>query len=332
MTECSRNLAVYDRTQQGAWPAGRLSGIDVSDAFPEGAAGPSLYLPVLRGDAVLVVLHVVDPRSYRLWIDGGAASVDLAFGPGEMTEFAMPAVSRPAVSGQWFHFYVPRNGTLGPLGTEERHLPFPPSLRISDAIDQRLGECLVKAVRLAAASDPLIHDHLLKTLLECLLLSLKRHASRMPVTACAPGLVQRGGLAPWQVRRAKQIMDEKLEEAVAIEELAAACRLSKSHFARAFKVTTGQSPHRWHLGHRVDRAKRLMVESDQSLADIALVCGFADQSHFAKVFSRFVGFPPGTWRRAQERAVTPALPDMPIGGRPAGNDNIRERPLASAHQ
>jgi AraC-like DNA-binding protein len=324
MIEGSRNPAVYDGAHD-SWPAGEFSNIDVCRALPKRPrpephaaheiGGRSPCLPVLRRDAVLIVLHIRDFRSCRLWIDGSAEPVDLTFGPGEPG--AALALSRPGASGRWLHFHVPRHGASDtPLRQESRSdpLPYPPSVRISDAVDHRLGECLIKAMRLAVSTDEPLHRHLLKTLLECLLLSLNGYVPRI-AAASAPVPPQRGGLAPWQVRRVQQIMDEKLEEAVAIDELAAACRLSKSHFARAFKVTTGQSPHRWHLAHRVERAKCLMIESDQSLADIALVCGFADQSHFAKVFSRFVGLPPGTWRRAQERA-------LPSDIRMA-NDNVR---------
>jgi transcriptional regulator GlxA family with amidase domain len=108
----------------------------------------------------------------------------------------------------------------------------------------------------------------------------------------------RGGLAQWQVRRAKQIMSAHLEGKIAIGEVAEACRLSQSHFTRAFKATTGRPPHRWLLEYRVERAKHLLTESDHRLADIALSCGFADQSHFVRVFSQIIGITPGAWRRA----------------------------------
>jgi transcriptional regulator GlxA family with amidase domain len=118
---------------------------------------------------------------------------------------------------------------------------------------------------------------------------------------------ERGGLAPWQLKRAKHIMSENLDSAIQVDELAEACRLSVSHFARAFKVTTGQSPHRWLLGYRVERAKRLLLESKLPLTNVALACGFADQSHFARVFSRIAGAAPGAWRRAVRSPTDAAL-------------------------
>jgi len=341
MVECVRNLPVHNQAQ-AAWsprtfPDAVVSGASANTRLPEFDAvakrgGDILHLPVLRKDAVLVVLQIPDFRSCRLWIDGSTTPVEFTFGSAR--EIAASGGNAPSLpnspglpntSGRWFHFHVSRKGSAAPLNEAPRPaspLPYPPSVLISDAIDPRLGECLVAAMRPIGGADKRLNERLLETLLECLLLSLHVHVARPQMRTGAPATAKRGGLAPWQVRRAQQIMSEKTEGPVSIEELAAACRLSQSHFARAFKVVTGQAPHRWHLGYRVEQAKQLMIESDRSLADIALSCGFADQSHFAKIFSRFVGSPPGAWRRAQYRVMTPAPSDMRVSTRhSAGNDN-----------
>jgi AraC-like DNA-binding protein len=107
----------------------------------------------------------------------------------------------------------------------------------------------------------------------------------------------RGGLAPWQVRRAKEMLMEHLEEDISLSEVARGCKLSVSHFARAFRQTTGLPPHRWLVSRRVDRAKGLLRQSKESMAEIALRCGFSDQASFARAFKRVVGKTPGEWRR-----------------------------------
>ena len=111
----------------------------------------------------------------------------------------------------------------------------------------------------------------------------------------------RGGLAPWQERRAKELMSTHLGREISLAFVASECRLSVSHFARSFKQCTGKPPHRWLLENRVDRAKELLIDAELPLAEIALECGFSDQSHFTRVFSRTVGTSPGTWQRLRLR-------------------------------
>ena len=107
-----------------------------------------------------------------------------------------------------------------------------------------------------------------------------------------------GTLAPWQLRRINDAMGCQLEADVSLRDLAAVCGLSVSHFVRAFKGSTGDPPHRWMLRHRIERSKSLLNHTEGTLAEIAISCGFADQSHFTRVFKSFVGATPGAWRRA----------------------------------
>jgi AraC-like DNA-binding protein len=107
----------------------------------------------------------------------------------------------------------------------------------------------------------------------------------------------RGGLAPWQMKRAEEKLAADLAGNVSLAELAAHCGVSVGHFARAFRRSTGLSPHQWLLRHRVDEAKGLMRNRTLSLSEVALTCGFVDQSHFTRVFTRQTGISPGAWRR-----------------------------------
>jgi AraC family transcriptional regulator len=109
----------------------------------------------------------------------------------------------------------------------------------------------------------------------------------------------RGGLAPWQERRAKAMLAENLSGNVRLASLASACRLSASHFSLAFRQTVGYPPHQWQMRQRVEHAKHLLVSSCQPISDIALAVGFADQSHLTRVFSQLVKTSPAAWRRAQ---------------------------------
>ncbi len=82
-----------------------------------------------------------------------------------------------------------------------------------------------------------------------------------------------------------------------IAEVARACGVSRGYFIQGFKEATGQTPHRWVMSQRTEQARDMMLKTRSSLADIALACGFADQSHFTRVFSRATGMSPGSWRR-----------------------------------
>jgi AraC-like DNA-binding protein len=106
-----------------------------------------------------------------------------------------------------------------------------------------------------------------------------------------------GRLSRRQEERAKEILQIRMGGEISIAEVAKECGLSRSYFIKAFKETTGKTPHQWHLDHRVERVKELLAQNDTPLAEIAVICGFADQSHLTRVFGSATGMPPGAWRR-----------------------------------
>ena len=111
----------------------------------------------------------------------------------------------------------------------------------------------------------------------------------------------RGGLAPWQLRRAYEFIDANLSGDLSISDVAQQCGLSSSYFTRAFRRESGLPPHRWLMKRRMQRAKELLREPGLRLAEIAQMCGFADQSHFTRVFSQSENCSPGRWRRLHRR-------------------------------
>jgi len=123
------------------------------------------------------------------------------------------------------------------------------------------------------------------------------HAA-VPVT---PPPRANGALAPWQERKAKALLAAHLADDISIVDVARACGLSRSHFCKVFKQATGQSPYAWLTQYRISTAQSLLRSTQQPLAEIALACGFGDQSHLTRMFSRVVGTPPGSWRRSLAR-------------------------------
>ena len=107
----------------------------------------------------------------------------------------------------------------------------------------------------------------------------------------------RGGLAPWQENRAKSYIDANLDQLIRVTDLASTSRLSVRYFSIAFKQSFGLSPNMFILVRRIEHAKILMSSPGQTLADIALACGFCDQAHFCRRFRRITGRTPTAWRR-----------------------------------
>ena len=106
-----------------------------------------------------------------------------------------------------------------------------------------------------------------------------------------------GQLARWQERLAKTRLSESLSNTPSIAQVASACGISRGHFSKAFKNSTGHSPHQWLVLLRIETAKSQLLHSSWSLADIAAHCGFSDQSHLTRTFVRLWGVAPGRWQR-----------------------------------
>ncbi|MGX9555812.1 MULTISPECIES: helix-turn-helix domain-containing protein [Pseudomonas] len=111
-----------------------------------------------------------------------------------------------------------------------------------------------------------------------------------------------GGLSPWRESLVKKVILDGLSDTLEITELAKACALSRSHFSRAFKCSTGQSPQAWIRSQRIARAKQLIRETDLTLTQISLECGFCDQAHFCHIFTHCEGINPFAWRCRELRA------------------------------
>lgn len=110
--------------------------------------------------------------------------------------------------------------------------------------------------------------------------------------------LSRGGMAPRKLRKAIDFIGENLdkEQTVALSAVAQEVQMSYFHFSRAFKQSTGVSPNVYMIEQRIERAKKLLSETEFPIADIALRVGFASQSHFTTTFRRLAWTTPKTFR------------------------------------
>ena len=132
---------------------------------------------------------------------------------------------------------------------------------------------------------------------QMLAVHLLRHYSSVagPRHATAPvhGLTQR------QLTRLTDFVHAYVSHDLSLATLAHQVGFSPYHFARLFRQTTGESPHQFVLRHRIAHAERLLIQPDVPLAEVALACGFANQSHFTQAFKRHLGLTPRAYRQAR---------------------------------
>ena len=158
-----------------------------------------------------------------------------------------------------------------------------------DGLMTHLGACLRPAVEQPDQINDLIVDQIAG--------AVHTHLAQRFGAMKHPPKPGKGGLAPWQLRLAQKTLSEHAESHAILDRVASECRLSISHFIRAFTRSAGMPPHRWLTRCRIERATGLLRASTLTLSEIALACGFFDQSHFSRVFSQSVGMAPGQWRK-----------------------------------
>lgn len=112
-----------------------------------------------------------------------------------------------------------------------------------------------------------------------------------------PRQVQTAGLPDYELRRLQDFIEANLEGEITLAAMASACGIGTKSFVRAFAATTGKSPYQYVIAARVERAKRLIEQNQQGLAEIALCCGFSHQEHLTRAFRKLTGQTPGRYRR-----------------------------------
>jgi AraC family transcriptional regulator len=258
---------------------------------------PGLSGSLQREDAFLVTLSLRDYPNRVYWEDGRLVSVcDVRAGQTCIHDLKRDPVALLDKPHHILFFYLPR-GALNAIADDAcapqigdlSHKP----VGMDDATVSSLGRAMLPALSRPDQASQLFVDHVL---LAAGIHVAQTYGGMRPLSRPV-----RGGLAPWQVRRAKEILCANLNGRVALTEVAEECRLSVSHFSRAFRRSIGVAPHNWLLTRRVELAQEKLRDGRLSLLDVALACGFADQSHLTRVFTRVVGVSPGAWRRALEQ-------------------------------
>lgn len=165
-----------------------------------------------------------------------------------------------------------------------------------DPVLYHLAQALLPALQQPEAANQLFLDHLMLAICSHAI----EHYGRI---APASGRLT-ATLSAAQLSIAKELIANHLDGDLSVERIARECSLTRSHFSRAFKQATGVAPHTWLLQMRVDRARELLrTLPPLSMVQIAQACGFADQPHLTRVFTRLMGETPSAWRARHRRGL-----------------------------
>jgi AraC family transcriptional regulator len=257
---------------------------------------PGLSGSLAAEDAFLVSLKLHDYPDCELW-DRGKCVMKADVRAGATYLYDLKRDPRYVIDKP-FHslfFYLPRSALDG-IAEESRaprvgELACEIGIGHDDAVIRHIGASFLEGLRRPAEANQLFIDHMM--------LALTAHVAQA-YGGLRSNEMARGGLAPWQAKRACEKLESDLGGKFSLQQIAAEFDLSVSHFSRAFRISTGLPPHQWLLRQRVKAAKQLMGVRDLPLSEIAISAGFANQSHFTRVFSEVVGVSPGAWRRENQ--------------------------------
>jgi len=144
----------------------------------------------------------------------------------------------------------------------------------------------------ALFTPPISKSRMARSGAEATVHSRPRISTLGQLPAAEPLVPSRGGLPPVLTQRICEHIESHLEQKIGLEALAAMAGLSTHHFARAFHQSVGMPPHSYLLSRRLDRAERMLRETQLPLSEIAIATGFSDQSHLARHFRRRTGMSP----------------------------------------
>jgi AraC family transcriptional regulator len=259
---------------------------------------PQMNGPIRQEDAFFVALYLRDSPNRESWEDGRRVSVcDHRIGESSLHDLKRAPAVLIHKPYHFLAFYLPR-AALDAIADDAnappiRDLSYKPGAGVNDVTISRLGSLLLPALSHPDQVNPLFLDHVL--------LAVGVHVAQTYGGMRLMSRLARGGLAPWQQRRATEILRANIKGSVALKEVARECGISVGYFSHAFRRTLGVAPHQWLIEQRVALSKEKLRDDGLSLSDVATECGFSDQSHLTRAFRQTVGVSPGAWRRALKR-------------------------------
>jgi AraC-like DNA-binding protein len=174
------------------------------------------------------------------------------------------------------------------------------SLLFREPLTPLTGDAKLRAALEAIASEIEGRDAGWREVIRSLVNQLTVYLLRAYIDARRSDEVElsRVGIVDRRLRRAIEFMSDNCGRELTLAEIAGAAYLSEFHFARLFKKITGATPHAYLASLRIERARRLLAESDLPIAEVGAEVGYGSQSHFTKIFREATGLTPKAFRDA----------------------------------
>jgi AraC family transcriptional regulator len=247
----------------------------------------------------MLIYHLTRPTEVSRKIEGGPGNREL-IGPRRVCLTPGEATTRwehhghPEILQVYLRSSIYQAAVSEIYNCDTTHAELVPRFAVMDPMLEQLAIALTTALRDGTAADGLYID----TLAQMMAVHLARNHS----TQSRPGrMAPMQAISGWRMRRVIDYIEENLDGDLSLEAMAAEVDISPIYLARAFKAAIGQSPHRYVLARRVERAKELLRNTEMPVVDVALSSGFSSQSHLSYWFQRHVGVSPAAYR--QHRAL-----------------------------
>jgi AraC family transcriptional regulator len=258
----------------------------------------SIDFPEISTPQHMVIIPLgSQPFDYEITLEGSLQRVshrekDLASGCIQVMPADLPHSFHSNSTVEWIHCYLEPTflSQVAYESVNPEHVELFPTLKKADLLICQIGLSLKASLEVDGIGSRFYADSMATALSAHLLrhYSTRYHAFRD----------YQDGLSKQKLRQAINYIQANLDEDLSLSEIATELGMSQYYFCRLFKRSTGVSPHQYLIQQRVEKAKHLLKQSEQTITSVAMECGFANQSHFAKCFHQCTGLNPRGFRKS----------------------------------
>lgn len=287
--------AVFNAPKYHCALKSKLGGPEFAVTRLQSGPRPIEKAPIYPRDDALLVCVSLTPTAVNQWraVYGGRE-----VGVSKSIPFATTALNLRCPMEMWvrgpfdyLHYYL--SDSLLKSVADENEIATPSELQevffVEDLVVAQLTRSILSQVRRGEPLDKLELDQVAMV--------LSAHVLQRYCGARRAARSARSGLQTWQRIQAEEMLRTRLDGNISIKELATACSLSPSHFARGFRSSFATSVHQYLIRLRLERAKVLLTGTRKKLSEIAPLSGFCDQAALSRAFSRVEQETPSRWRR-----------------------------------